>query len=65
MLKVGELSPRDLVKVIFGLAAIRDSLQIESGNIPILSPLLLDEGARMLARAIARSHLTAQEIVQV
>ena len=64
--KVSDLSPSDLVKVISGLATIRSGLLDDGGDgVPDLPEALMEEGGRLLARAIARQNLTAHEIVQV
>jgi len=55
-----------VVKVISGLVTIRMGLLNEDGDeVPDLPPELTEEGGRLLAREIARQHLTAHEVVQV
>ena len=67
--QVRDLSPGQLVQVIAGLASIQERLQQSSSEgdatTTPLPPPLMQEGGRLLARAIARQQLPAREIVQV
>ena len=69
--QVFDFSPRQLVQVIRGLAGLahhrKDSLVDDDDADPglVVPARLLDDGSRVLARAVAANALSAHDIVEV